>query len=318
VLPANPGPQASDARSYLAGVGYGLTLALCGGLYTTFARHGVLRGLSPYDLTAMRFGVAAILFAPVLAKTGVRDFGGLGWKRSLALTACAGPIFSLLVFTGFRFAPLSHGGVIMPAAITLSGILMSAMLFGDRLGPQRWLGLLAIFGGLAVLGGDAMLHGSGNLMLAGDFMFFLSGACWAGFGVLVRLWHANPIRASAVISLLSTVIFLPFYFAFADLGGWARAGSGEIVLQLLVQGVLAGAGNLITYAKAVEILGPGRAALFPSLVPALSVLIAIPLLAEIPNTLQWTGLVVISAGLALSVVQPSLLRWPSRPVKRTP
>ena len=112
-----------------------------------------------------------------------------------------------------------------------------------------------------------------------------------------------------MISVLSTIIFVPFYLEFADLGGWVRAGVPEIGIQLIVEGVMAGAGNLYTFAKAVEILGPGRAALFPSLVPGLAVLIAIPVLGEIPNALQWTGLFVISAGLLLSVIQPSLLRW---------
>src|SRR5271165_3818089 len=89
--------KTSDAGLYLVGVGYGLTLAVCGGTYTTFARHGVLAGLSAYVRTAMRFGIAAVLFLPVLVKWGLRDLGGLGWPRALALTACAGPPFSLLV-----------------------------------------------------------------------------------------------------------------------------------------------------------------------------------------------------------------------------
>ncbi|MEJ0047487.1 MAG: DMT family transporter [Rhodospirillales bacterium] len=189
---SSPQDKPSDGNRYLIGVGYGLTLAFCGGMYTTFARHGVLRGLSPYDLTAMRFGIAAFLFLPVLLKWGLKDMGGLGWPRALALTFFAGPPFSLLVFTGFRFAPLSHGGVIMPASITLTGILMSAWLFGEHPSKSRWFGVAAIFTGLMVLGGDALLHGSGAQMLLGDFMFFISGGFWAAFGLLVKHWRANP------------------------------------------------------------------------------------------------------------------------------
>jgi drug/metabolite transporter (DMT)-like permease len=298
-----------DSRSYLIGIGYGLTLALFGGMYTGFGRHGVLHGLSPYDLTAMRFGIAAILFLPALLKWGLKDLGGIGWWRALALTFFVGPPFSLLVFGGFRFAPLSHGGVIMPASVTLCAGVMSVLFFRERLTNARWLGAFTIFSGLAILGGDAMLHGTGWQMLLGDLMFFVAGAFWASFGLLVKRWQINPVRAAAVISVLSTIIFVPFYLEFADLGGWTRAGVFEVSIQLVVQGVMAGAGNLYTFAKAVEILGPGRAALFPSLVPGLAVLIAIPMLGEIPNALQWTGLFVISAGLLLSVMQPSLLRW---------
>jgi len=302
---AEPDDLREGRRRYAIGIVCGISMSAFGAIYTASARYGVLHGLTPYDLTAMRFGVAALLLAPVFAGMGFVGLGGLGWRRALILTACAGPTFSLLLFTGLRFAPLAHGAVITPATIALVGLILAAIFFRDHPDRNRWMGIVMIIAGLAALGGDGLLHGSGWQMLAGDLMFIGAGIVWAIFGTLLRHWRVNPMRASAAVAVLSAVAFIPCYLAFADLGGWQRAGTGQIVLQLLIQGVLAGFANLVLFAKTVEILGPAIAALFGAMVPALSVLTAIPILGEYPNWLQWSGLIVISIGLALSLVRPS-------------
>ncbi len=276
-----------------------------GAIYTASARYGVLHGLTPYDLTAIRYGVAAMLFIPVTARMGFAHMGTLGWRRALLLTAVAGPAFSLLLFTGLRFAPLAHGAVITPATIALTGLIMAALLFRDHPDRNRWIGIGLIVAGLAALGGDGLLHGSGWQMVAGDLMFVAAGIAWASFGTLLRQWRAHPVNAAAAIATLSAFAFIPCYLAFADLGGWERASVSHLVLQVLIQGVLAGAVSLFLFAKTVDLLGPAIAALFGALVPALSVLTAMPILGEFPNALQWVGLVVISLGLALSLVRPS-------------
>ena len=276
-----------------------------GAVYTASARYGVLHGLTPYDLTAIRYGVAAMLFIPVTARMGFARMGTLGWRRALILAAVAGPAFSLLLFTGLRFAPLAHGAVITPATIALTGLIMAALLFRDHPDRNRWIGIGLIVAGLAALGGDGLLHGSGWQMVAGDLMFVAAGIAWASFGTLLRQWRAHPVNASAAIATLSAFAFIPLYLAFADLGGWERASVSHLILQVLIQGVLAGAVSLFLFAKTVQLLGPAIAALFGALVPALSVLTAIPILGEFPNALQWVGLVVISLGLALSLVRPS-------------
>ena len=294
-----------SARNYALGITCGVLMSAFGALYTASARYGVLHGFTPYDLTAIRFGIAALLFIPMTARMGFFNMGTLGWRRALVLTSCAGPAFSLLLFTGLRFAPLAHGAVITPATIALVGLILAAFLFRDHPDRNRWIGIALIIAGLAALGGDGLLHGSGWQMVAGDLMFIAAGIGWAIFGTLLRHWRANPVSAAAAVATLSALAFIPCYLAFADLGGWQRASVSHIVMQVLVQGVVAGAVSLFLFAKTVELLGPAIAVLFGALVPALSVLTAIPILGEFPNALQWTGLVVISLGLAMSLVRPS-------------
>lgn len=45
---------------------------------------------------------------------------------------------------------------------------------------------------------------------------------------------------------------------------------------------------------------------FPSLVPVLAILIGVPLTGEVPDTVQWAGLTLVTAGL---LVATHVLRW---------
>jgi drug/metabolite transporter (DMT)-like permease len=69
--------------------------------------------------------------------------------------------------------------------------------------------------------------------------------------------------------------------------------------------------SLLLYGRAVAILGASGGAAFGVLVPALSALLAIPLLDEWPNETDWVGIVFISAGVYLTSGGP----LPSRNLK---
>jgi drug/metabolite transporter (DMT)-like permease len=68
----------------------------------------------------------------------------------------------------------------------------------------------------------------------------------------------------------------------------------------MFQGVLVTIVALVLYGRAVVALGASRGAAFGALVPALSALFAIPLLGEWPNKTDWTGIVLIAAGVYLA------------------
>ena len=61
------------------------------------------------------------------------------------------------------------------------------------------------------------------------------------------------------------------------------------------------AGTLYTYSKMVELLGPGRAAIFPALAPGLAALMAWPVLGHVPTAIESAGMVIAMAGLLVAV-----------------
>lgn len=58
---------------------------------------------------------------------------------------------------------------------------------------------------------------------------------------------------------------------------------------------------MIAYSQAVMLLGVSRAVLFPAIVPAVSVVLGIPIVGEIPSALQVAGLGLVTLGLLTTV-----------------
>lgn len=300
--PADPG-----SRPPWTGLAWGLLAAAIWASYSVLARLAVKSGLSPGDLTLLRFAPGALLMAPWLWRWGLRDLAGIGWRRGLLLALLAGPGFSLLFMTGFTYAPLAHGAVIAPACQMLAGLGLSAALAGQRLTRETGFGAGFVLLGLVFIGGDSLLHQAGGLTLLGDALFAAAGTCWGAFGALSRRWQVDPLRVTAVVVVLAFVLFAPAFLLLADLTRLARAGTGMLLLQVLAQGLGAGLVAVLAFSRAAALLGSGRAAFFGALVPGAASLLAIPVLGEVPSLLQVLGIAAVVSGLLIAFGAARLL-----------
>jgi drug/metabolite transporter (DMT)-like permease len=70
-----------------------------------------------------------------------------------------------------------------------------------------------------------------------------------------------------------------------------------VALQALVQGLLTAVVSLLLYGRAIAILGASSGAAFASLCPAMTALLAIPVLGEWPTPADWTAVALISVGV---------------------
>ena len=85
--------------------------------------------------------------------------------------------------------------------------------------------------------------------------------------------------------------------------GWRvlpQQGCRRTRWQALGQGILAGPAALYLFAVSIQLLGAGRAAVFPAMVPALALLVGWLLIGEAPTTLQGAGLVTVLLGFYLA------------------
>src|SRR5262249_34693436 len=119
-------------------------------------RHGVAAGFSPADIVLHRYVWAGLAFLPWLAREGLADLGGIGWRKGLLLTLAGGPLFAFFSFSGFLFVPLAHGAVIQPSCAALGGLVLATVALKERLPASRAIGALIIVVGLAVIGGEAL------------------------------------------------------------------------------------------------------------------------------------------------------------------
>ena len=296
----------AEAPRLAVGIAVGLTAASIGALYTVYARWGIAQGLHASDLTALRFGVAGLLMLPLLLHTLQRRREVLlgHWRLWLAVATLAGTPFGLLMFGALQFAPASHAAVFPFAAMSLAGLVLSALVLGDRLTPRKSIGIGIVLGGLVLLSGVEAASFSGRAWM-GDAMFIAAGTLWAGFGILLRRHGLDPLLATAVISVSALLTYVPVYLAVEGTARLAAASATVLWTEVLVQGAIAGAGTLFTYATMVRLLGPARAAVFPALAPGLAALMAWPVLGHVPTASETAGLVIVMAGLILAVTTSS-------------
>ncbi|SFM04837.1 EamA-like transporter family protein [Shimia aestuarii] len=246
---------------------------------------------------------------PWMLRAGFRDLGGVGWMRGTLLAIFAGPIFVLLGTSGFLFAPLSHGAVIQPSTATLVTMLLGWFVLKEQVSLIRAIGTILLISGLAIVAsrsvGGAVDH---PLAWIGDSLFFLGGLFWVGFTLCLRRWSVNAVAATASVSILSAAAVVPLFVLLQDFGRLAVLPTQDLLAQLCAQGLGAGVLALIAYAKAVQLLGAARAALFPAVVPVSTLLVGIPVTGEIPALPEAIGALLASLGLAvaLGVLDPIL------------
>jgi drug/metabolite transporter (DMT)-like permease len=289
---------ASRSNSITTGIvcGIGASLFWAAGFAGT--RYGLNVGFSPADLTIHRFVWFGLAMLPSIVRAGIGNLYGVGWGRGLLLAILGGPVFAIISYAGFLLVPLGHGGIIQPSCAMLGGVLLAAFLLDEKIPVARAIGALIIVCGLVVIGAEAVtkigLHG-----VAGDLIFVATGLMFATFGTLLRMWCIAPIPAATVISALS-LLAVPAFWATGGFDHMIALGWRENLLQAALQGVLMGYGAIYLFARSIALLGAGRAAVFPALVPPFVLLVGWLALGEVPSALQLIGLVIVLLGFWLA------------------
>ena len=288
----------SSGWSAAAGIAFGTVASLFWAIGFVAARHAIAVGFSPADLVLHRFLWAGLVFLPFVARQGVVNLGGIGWGRSVLLTLTGGLPLAHLSYAGFLLVPLAHGGVIQPSCAAIGGLVLASLVLKEKVPAQRVLGAASIIAGLCVIGAEALTT-IGTHGLVGDLAFAVAGSLFATFSVLLRLWDIAPMRATAVVSVLALIEAPIHWFAF----GFERMlalGLFENLLQAVVQGVFAGPAAIYLFTRSVVLLGAGRAAVFPSLVPGFTLLAGWLAIGEVPTAMQLLGFAIVLIGFRLT------------------
>ena len=259
------------------------------------AKHGITIGFTPADLALHRFLWSGLLLMPLVLRDGIADLGGIGWGRATIVTILSGPPQAFIAYTGFILVPLGHGTTIQPATAALVGIVLAAVVLRERLSGSRIVGAVAITVGLMVFGFESLLT-IGTHGIGGDLLFAAAGAFWATFGILLRQWQISGTRVVAAVGAFSVLVFAPLHALFSGYDGILRMGWYENLLQIAVQGIIAGVLPIFLFARAVTLLGAGRAATFPALVPGFSLVIGFIALGVVPTLAQVIGLAIVLIG----------------------
>ncbi len=285
------------SRQVLAGLGWAaLSVTIFSGWFVV-TRFSVTRELRIWDITALRFGIGAVLLAPVVLRRGAR-LPLLAWGEGLVFGMLWGVPFVLLVAFGLQLTSAAEAATIAPTLMPVFAGLLAWTFLRERQGRVRWLGYGAIVLGLmALVAAGAAVHGTPNP--AGIGALAAAAAMWAVYTLLFRRSGLSPVQAAALICVWSAVLFLPVYLLLG-LSRFRLASPGEIALQAVYQGGLMSGVALVTFNRAVSILGSSAATAMIALLPAVASLLAVPVLGEVPSAAQCTAIAVIVTGVCLA------------------
>lgn len=264
-------------------------------------RFGVTGSLSLWDVVFLRLALPALLLIPALLGFIRMPAPAVppGWRPIwlITLVAGAGLPFMLISSTGMIFAPAAHAGAFMPGSMPLFAALFAVLLLGERFTPRRRIGTLLMLLGAVAVGGWQVIDGAGEAW-RGDLMFVACGALWASYTIALKKTGIGPWQAAALVYVTSFLLYAPVYLLWLD-SRILQAPVFEVFVQL-VQSVGSGLLSMAAYGFAVRRLGAAPAAAFAALTPALTALLAVPLLGEWPDPVTWTGIVAVSFGVALA------------------
>ncbi|OWZ93342.1 EamA family transporter [Sinorhizobium sp. LM21] len=259
-------------------------------------RHSAGTALGTIDLGLIRYGVPAILLAPVWLKTGLLP-RKLPLLLLVLMVAGSGALFFQVSAFAIHSVPASSVGVLLGGSMPLATALIGITVFGERPDRMRVLGFAAILAGVAILltrslGSAASTGWSGYALLP------TAATLWAIYTHAFRRSGLSPLQGSALIAIWSFLIHLGLAACFGTT--LASVPVQEIALQVTSQGILSGLVAMVAYGFAVKSLGGTQAAAFTALTPVLAMIGGAVLLGEQIGPFEILAAVVTATGVALS------------------
>ena len=264
--------------------------------YPVATRAGVTGSFAPHDLMLLRFGVGALLFLPWVM-LHFRAIRRDAWLQGIPLTLFQGAGMAALVICGLQFAPASHAAALGPGVAPAWVALLGFLVFSRRPSVRMIVGAALCVFGVATLAAWSAAAAHADLV-KGDAMFLAASALGALYVLQLRNWGIGALQGAAIVTLYSALIVVPWHLWSASGALW-RVAPFELLWQVLWQGVLIGCIALVALNHAIARLGPERASALVALVPALSAVLGLLFLGEIPSNAEIAAMLAISAGVSI-------------------
>ena len=293
--------MSSGQPNYMVGLACGLSVPFIWGLWIVASRFGVTHALTPYDVTALRVGVASVIVLPILLTRGL---SGLALGRAFVISCGVGAPFALASFAGMALAPVAHAGVLTNGTMPIFAALFGLLWLRERPARQRLAAMALIIVGGLLIGGDSFSGVAAPLQWFGDLLLIAAGALFALYMTALHKWQPEIRQSIVAVPVVSAVIYLPLWALFLPselLHAESFPPWPEIALQAGFQGVVSSFIVVMLLTRATRSVAATTIAMFLAGAPALAVVFGILLLSELPTALAWAGLAVSTIGMVLAV-----------------
>ena len=283
-----------------------MALLLIVGLWGSFPATGKLAlvDFPPTFLTLVRVVLASVFLCVMLFRAGEREM------REITPTALR--VFLVLAVTGiWGSTQLSYLGyyyttaanaVVLQAATPVMVALGARAFLGERLRRVQQAGVLvSTLGVLLVVTEGRLAALRLQELRAGDFITLAGLVGWTAYTVYGKrvLTSYSPLLATTGAYVLATVLLIPTAVLAAPLFPAPRITSAVAWTVVVYQAVLGAVAHIWWY-RAMDVVGPSRAAIFMNLQPLVGLALAAVLLGEEIGGWQIAGVGCVLAGVALT------------------
>jgi len=284
----------SATETRLIGVTAALATVLIWAGWLIATRYAMTSSFTAVDIGLLRFGVPFILLSPIWIKKGIWP-KGLSLINGFMMLIGAGAFYTLMVASALQFVPASHVGILLPGVMAVWAVLIAVILFGERPGKVRIAGYCAVIVGVLSL---VALKPAGEIsqdMLLGYGLVSAGAFMWACYTHAMRQSGLGALEAASFVGFWSFVIMAVIaLFTGTTL---ADAPTGDVMMLVVAQGLLAGCVAVITYGLAVRHIGSTGASAFGAMTPALTALGGVVLLGEDGNLPLVLAVVLVILGV---------------------
>ena len=288
----------SERGSIILGSVTAICVVFCWSGWIVISRLGVTGHLTVFDITALRYGIGAVVALPYIIWS--RAWRGLTPLRTLVLTLTAGAPYALLSYSGFIYAPAAHGGVFLNGCLPIFTTLFAWIWLGQKSRFSQMVGLIIILAGVTLVGYEGFLSSGGGLTWVGDFLFLAAIVLFALFMVANQVWSVNPGQVIFAITVIPAVFYTPIWLLWLD-SNLTSAPTSEILLQGAYQGLIPSVVGISCLNIAVRHIGSRATSALLSSVPVVAALAAIPVLNELPGLPAWIGMIIVTFGILLAL-----------------
>ncbi len=281
-----------------------LAMFFWGGYYVL--GKAVSGSIPPITLSYLRWMIALIFLAPLcwqeLLENKIKFLHN--WKYFLLVGFSGIMGYSICVFTSLRYTTAINSGIInsfCPVFITI----LAVIFLKEKISKIQTAGIILSFIGVTWIISKGQLStllsfdfNNGDILMLGAVFF------WGIYTILLRIKrNIVPLKSLLAFSIIWGLLITWPLVLIENLTwdfNWISNLTSFHILSVLYMGTLAAVFSFLVFNKAVNEIGPSRAAMFQHLVVVFAAILSITLLHEKLTFAHLVGTILIVTGVYLT------------------
>jgi len=267
-------------------------------IYFISLRAGALSPLTAHELALFRYTVPGLLLAPIAWKSR-HQIMAVPRLYLLGIILGAGLPFFLLSIWAIKHGNVLQASTLIPGTAPLFVSLLAVILFKQKIGFWRLAGLALISLGIFTFLAQALLLDTQQLLFA--MLAFLLCAClWAIFTLSLRQAQLSPLQAASLITVSNGFAILLWVSLTQPEMGAFTMPLGEVLTQVVVQGIIVGVFSSVFYGYAILRIGAESTSAVASLTPVTASVLAWLILGDHLSFIGVIALTLTTIGVLLA------------------